>query len=137
MLAKPATVERGPLVDYRELFSSVHRRPRLYGVPDTFPGVCAFIQGVDAGNEWQFLAGFREFLVVRAGKGSNLTWTGLVLHIAFPGNDHLAADLLADPQREQHAVDTAFALLDEFLERRAQHGEPAKIFAEYVAWRKE
>ncbi len=123
-------------VDYRELFSSVRRRPQLYGVPDTFRGLCAFVQGVDAGNEWQFLAGFREFLVVRADKGANLTWTGLVLHIAFPGNDHLAAGLLADPEQEQHAADTLFQLLDEFLERRSRHGEPTKVFAEYLDWRK-
>jgi hypothetical protein len=122
-------------VDYRTLFSSVHRRPEMHGVPNTFPGLCAFVAGVDAGNEWQFLVGFREFLVVRADKGANLSWPGLVRHIAFPGKDHLPADQLADPNREQHAIDTLFALLDEFLERRARHAEPATIFAEYAAWR--
>lgn len=122
-------------MDYRALFASVRRRPGMYGLPESFPGRCAFLHGVDAGNEWQFLTGFRELLVVRADKGSNLTWNALVLHIAFPGNDHIAADLLADPDREQHAINTLFDLLDEFLERRAAHGEPAAIFAEYAAWR--
>ena len=107
----------------------------MYGLPDNFRGLCAFIHGVDAGNEWQFLVGFHEFLVVRAGKGANLTWTGLVLHIAFPGNDHLAADLLDDPDRDRHAVDTLFDLLDQFLERRVRHGELVLMFAEYSAWR--
>lgn len=122
-------------MDYRELFSSVRRRPHLYGVPDTFRGLCAFVQGVDAGNEWQFLVGFREFLIVRADKGPNLAWPGLVLHIAFPGRDHMPADFLDDPERDHRAVSILFDLLDEFLDRRVRHGEPGAIFAEYAAWR--
>lgn len=108
----------------------------MFGVPNTFRGLCAFVQGVNAGNEWQFLAGFQEFLVIRADKGPNLTWIGLVLHVAFPGNDHLAMGLLDDPDREQHAIDTLFDLLDEFLERRSRHGELVKICNEYLEWRR-
>lgn len=118
------------------MFSSVRRRPEMFGVPSTFRGICAFVQGADAGNEWQLLAGFREFLVVRADKGPNLTWTGLALHIAFPGNEYLADGLLDDPGRERHAIDTLLDLLDEFLERRSGHGELVKIFDDYLEWRR-
>jgi hypothetical protein len=126
----------GGIVDYQELFSSVRRHPGAYGVPDSMAGFVAFLQGVDYGNAGQFLAGFRELLVVRAGKGANLTWPGLVWHIAFPGNSSLSAELLGDPERERHAIDTLFQLLDEFLKRRSGHGEPAKIFGEYHEWRR-
>lgn len=123
-------------MDYRELFSKVHTRPGMYGIPDNYDGFCAFIEGVNFGNEGQFLAGFKEFLVVRAGKGPNLVWQGLVAHVAFPGHDSLSADFLAAPERQRHLVDTLFQVLDEFLERRSRHGELTKIFAEYLEWRR-
>lgn len=124
-------------MDYRALFAAVRQRPEMYGLQNSFRGLCAFVQGVDAGNGWQFLVGFREFLVVRAGRGPNLTWQALVRHIAFPGSTHLPADQLDDPQCEWHAIDTLFVLLDEFLGRRADADEPARIFAEYAAWRRD
>lgn len=106
-------------MDYRALFSSVRRRPEMYGVQNSFPAVCAYLNGVDAGTEGKALAGFREYLVLRAGKGNNLVWEGLVRHIAFPGNDHLPSDYLADPDRERHALETLFDVLDDFLATRA------------------
>lgn len=123
-------------MDYQELFSSVRRHPGAYGVPDSMAGFVAFLQGVHYGNDGQFLAGFREFLAVRAGKGANLAWPGLVWHIAFPGNSSLPAELQDDPKRERHAIDILFPLLDEFLKRRSGHGELARIFEEYHEWRR-
>jgi hypothetical protein len=64
----------------------------MFGVQNSFGGFCAFLQGIDAGNDWQLFIGFREFLVIRARFGTNLAWHGLILRLAFPHADFHAAD---------------------------------------------
>jgi hypothetical protein len=118
-------------MDYRELFAQVRQRPEMYGVQNSFRSFCAFLQGADAGNDWQLFTGFREFLAVRAGIGTNLTWPGLIVRLAFPGASSPMLDLLADPEQERVAVEMLFSCLDEFLERRARAGEIERIFEEY------
>jgi hypothetical protein len=122
-------------VDYRTLFAEISRRPGLYGLDGSFGQFTAFVAGVDAGCDGQFLTGFREWLVVRLGEGDNLAWTGLVLRLAFPGGWPGLRDRLADPEQNPTACATLFRLLDEFLARRTNHGEPARIFEEYLTWR--
>jgi hypothetical protein len=70
-------------VDYRKLFSDLQRRPGMFGLDGSFGQFCAFLTGVDAGHDWQFLTGFRELLVTRGGTGNHLTWTGLVVRLAL------------------------------------------------------
>lgn len=123
-------------MDYRQLFSGIGKRPGLYGLDGSFREFVAFLSGVDAGNDWQLLTGFREWLIVRLGFGDNLVWSGLVLHLAFPGQQSGLRDLMADPENNRIAVDRLFELLDEFLARRAEHGEVVRIFDEYLTWRK-
>jgi hypothetical protein len=122
-------------VDYRTLFSEISRRSGLYGLDGSFEQFAAFISGVDAGNDWQLLTGFREWLIIRLGDGNNLTWPGLVLRLAFPGGWPGLRDRLKDPDQNRIASETLFRLLDEFLARRATPGEPAGIFDEYLTWR--
>ena len=118
-------------MDYRELFAQVRQRPEMYGVQNSFHSFCAFLHGVDAGNDWQLFTGFREFLAVRAGLGTNLAWPGLIMRLAFPNASAPLLELLDDPEQERAAVDTLFSCLDEFLERRAKVGEVERIFEEY------
>jgi hypothetical protein len=122
-------------VDYRKLFAEIHRRPKLYGLDGSYHGYCTFLLGVDAGNDGQLLTGFTESLVPRVGAGDNLTWTSLVLHLAFPDRTAGWHDEAAGEGR-QGAVDLLFSLLDEFLERRAAPGGTAAIFGEYLTWLK-
>jgi hypothetical protein len=105
-------------MEYRKLFAEPHRHPKLYGLDGSYRDYCTFLAGVDAGNNGQVLTGFRESLVPRVGNGDNLTWTSLVLHLAFP--DHTAGwHEEAAGEGRQIAVDLLFSLLDEFWERRA------------------
>jgi hypothetical protein len=83
----------------------------MFGLDGSFGHFCAFLTGVDAGHDWQFLAGFRELLVTRSGTGSNLTWTGLIARLAFPDIDTPKHERLADPDGKSQAVATLFALL--------------------------
>jgi hypothetical protein len=123
-------------VDYRKLLSDLQLRPGMFGLDGSFGQFCAFLTGVDAGHDWQFLTGFRELLVTRAGTGNNLTWAGLVVRLAFPDTGVRQHERLADPDGNSQAVATLFALLSEFLERRSEHGGPAGIFDEYLTWLK-
>jgi hypothetical protein len=118
-------------MDYRKLFAQVRRTPEMFGVQNSFRSFCAFLHGVDAGNDWQFFVGFREFLVIRAGFGANLTWPGLILRLSFPEVTSGLSDVLNDPEQERIAVNMLFSCLDEFLERRAKHDETRRIFEEY------
>jgi hypothetical protein len=123
-------------VDYRKLFSDIHDRPGMWGLDGSFGQFCALITGIDAGNDWLWLTGFREWLVVRADTGNNLTWPGLVLRLAFPDVDAGRRELLAEPDNNKRAVDTLFTLLDTFLELRAGHGGTVAVFDEYLTWLK-
>ena len=120
-------------MDYRTLFPQVRRRPEMYGVQNSFRSFCAFLQGVDAGNDWQLFTGFREFLALRVGFGTNLAWPGLILRLAFPEISSGVLDPLKDPGKERIAVDTLFRCLDEFLEQRAETGGTERIFEAYFA----
>jgi hypothetical protein len=121
-------------VDYRRHFTEIHRRPQLYGLDGGYHDYCTYLLGVDAGNDGGLLTGFTESLVPRVGTGGNLTWRSLVLYLAFPGRTSGWHGEAAGTGRRV-AVDLLFALLDEFLGKRAEAGGPAVIFAEYVAWR--
>ena len=68
-------------MDYPNLFTQIHRRPGMFGLDGSYGQYCAFINGLDAGNDWRLLTGFREWLVTRLEKGDNLGWPGLVPHL--------------------------------------------------------
>ncbi|MFG1761682.1 hypothetical protein [Micromonospora echinofusca] len=123
-------------MDYRKLFADVHRRPGMFTLDGSFHDFTVFIRGCEAGNDWQLLAGFREWLVTRCGRGDNLIWEALVLHQAFPDGPPQREQLEAEAELNRVAVEALFRLLDEYLQRRTEHGGLANIFDEYVTWRK-
>ncbi|MEU4620377.1 hypothetical protein AB0G04_10430 [Actinoplanes sp. NPDC023801] len=120
-------------MNYQELFAQVHRRPGMFCLDGEFHTLTAFVRGCEAGNDWQLLAGFREWLVTRLGGGDNLVWEGLVLRLAFPDRESGPGreELRADPRMNEKAVELLFQLLDEFLQKRNEHDGLAKIFGAY------
>jgi hypothetical protein len=122
-------------VDYPKLFSEIHQRPGMYGLDGSYHDYCTYLLGLDMGNDRQLLVGFTELLVPRVGGGSNLTWTSLVLHLAFPGRSSgWAIEAAGDGKKV--AVDLLFTLLDEFFETRSKHGGTLAIFDRYLTWLK-
>jgi hypothetical protein len=121
-------------MDYRELFSQVHRRSGMFGLDGSFKMATAFVTGCDAGNAWCLLNGFREWLVVKLGHGNNLAWPGVVLQICFPNEPSAWAPYSLDEQHDPAATEALFALLDEFLEVRGQHDGLRRIFEEHGRW---
>lgn len=109
----------------------------MFGMNGTFHDFTVFVRGCEAGNDWQLLAGFREWLVTRCGGADNFVWEALVLRLAFADRpeEPTPGDLAKDPALDEVAVGKLFELLDEFLQLRSEHRGVAKIFGEYWRWR--
>jgi len=103
----------------------------MYLLEERYAVIAAFIQGYDLACEGGLLAGFREWLVVRLMTGSNLGWSALVLHAAFPNSKSPQTALQADPEGERAAIETLFDLLAEFDEIRKRHDGLMEVFIAY------
>ncbi|WP_190145708.1 hypothetical protein [Streptomyces glebosus] len=75
------------------------------------------------------LAGFQEWLVVRRGKGHDLTWPILVRHLAPGGWVHPLTQ-----QADTAAVTALHRLLGEFFDAREQTDGLGRIFRDYQSW---
>jgi hypothetical protein len=113
------------------LFERVRQQPGMYLLQDTYAATAAFVQGYDAAYEGGLLAGFREWLVVRLMTGSNLSWSALVLHAAFPDMQSPQDGLRTRPGAERLAIDALFSLLAEFDEIRKRHDGLKNVFVAY------
>ncbi|MEV4494604.1 hypothetical protein AB0J84_02725 [Micromonospora arborensis] len=120
------------VTNYRDLFASVARRPRMYLLRDDFPTTVAYIEGCDQGNAHRLLSGFREWLLTQVGCGDNHVWWSLVLRLAVTTGQ--APDDLS-PDNDAKAKETLFRLLDEFLELIDERDGLSRIYAAYDAWR--
>lgn len=114
---------------YRALLTAVRREPTRHGLDGTFTTTTAFVLGLDAGSNWNMLAGFQEWLVVRRGAGHDLTWPILVRHLAPGGWVHPLTQ-----QADTAAVTTLHRLLGEFFDAREQSDGLARIFRDYQSW---
>jgi hypothetical protein len=103
----------------------------MYFQRETYAVVAAFVLGYDAACEGGLLAGFREWLIVRLGTGSNLSWSALVLHAAFPDAASPQDEASVSPAAERHAIDKLFDLLEEFDSTRAKPDGLKDIFLQY------
>jgi hypothetical protein len=119
---------------HRSLFESVRKRTGMFFQQETYAVVAAFLFGYDAACEGGVLAGFREWLVVRLGGGANLSWTALVLHVAFPDAPSPQDVVSVEPATERHAIDTLFELLEEFDSVRRKPDGLKDIFIAYEGW---
>jgi hypothetical protein len=149
---------KGAKMNYRELFDAIHKRPDMYGLDGTYTQYQIFLYGCDATTSWSLLAGFNEWLRMRLGRESNLSWSGLVKWLAFPEyrqviteslfgdeDDSFVSERLVFPQGSSFnalsdydnavAVEALFRLLSEFLEMREKPRGLEKIFSQYVAWK--
>ncbi|MFJ9822649.1 hypothetical protein ACIRU3_47250 [Streptomyces sp. NPDC101151] len=114
---------------YRALLAAVRRDPARHGLDGSYATMTAFVLGLDAGSSWSMLTGFQEWLVVRLGKGHDLTWPVLVRHLTPGGWTHpLSA------HTDVAAVTTLYQLIGEFFTAREQPDGLARIFRDYQSW---
>ncbi|WP_406510588.1 TniQ family protein [Streptomyces sp. NBC_00212] len=114
---------------YRTLLTAIRRDPARHGLNGSYATTTAFLLGLDAGSSWSMLTGFQEWLVVRLGKGHDLTWPVLVRHLAPGGWVHP----LSAPA-DTAAVTTLHRLIGEFFTTREQPDGLARIFRDYQSW---
>ncbi|MFP1624188.1 hypothetical protein ACLB9X_03005 [Streptomyces sp. 5K101] len=114
---------------YRALLAALQRDPVRHGLDGTFATNTAFILGLDAGTSWNMLTGFQEWLVVRLGRGHDLTWPVLVRHLAPSGWTHPLTS-----QADAEALTTLYRLLREYFDQREQTDGLATIFKDYQSW---
>ncbi|MCU7724234.1 hypothetical protein ODJ79_10955 [Actinoplanes sp. KI2] len=123
-------------MEYRTQFQAIHKRPQLYGLDGSYGQYCAYLAGLDAGNDGRLLTGFREWLVTRLGDGNNLTWQGLVIHLARPDGAAGGRAAVESADRDPAVIDTLFALLDEFFALRVGPPDLVRIYDDYLTWLK-
>lgn len=129
LAATQQTFHAAVFKQYRALLTAVRREPARHGLDGTFTTTTAFVLGLDAGSDWNMLAGFQEWLVVRRGAGHDLAWPILVRHLASGGWAHPLTQ-----QSDTAAVSALHRLLGEFFDARAQPGGLGRIFRGYQAW---
>jgi hypothetical protein len=130
ILSTSSTALQGAVMrHYRDLLASVRQRPSMHGLDGSCAAVTAYVLGCDAGSSGGILTGFREWLIVRLGSGSNLAWPALIRHLTPQDRTHPLT-----PDADAAAVTTLFQLLDEFMEQREQPDSLFKIYTAYQAW---
>lgn len=103
------------MVDEREYFANMAKRPSMYVYGGRLAGVEAFLEGYDQHarrHGGPGLQGWREWLVARRGADCSHGWQGQVRHIALP-DGWQSWELPEDDER--HVLKVLFVLLDEFL----------------------
>lgn len=121
---------------HREIFERVRTRTGMYLWEETYAAASSFVMGYDLACQGGVCVGFREWLVMRVGQGSNLAWPALVLDVAFPSKGD-PEKALVGPEAHRHAIDVLFGLLAEFDEQVAsKHDGLREVFAAYERWLK-
>lgn len=110
----------------------VRRCASMWILAPSFDTMAAFVQGADMAANRGILTGFREWLVVKVGWGSDVGWTELVLALAFPGSECPRAELakLTDQTRE---IECLFELLEDFWHDKEEAGLRV-IYLRYEKW---
>jgi hypothetical protein len=103
---------------HQALFEKLQQCTAMFVPSETYDAVASFLLGYDAAYEGGLLLGFREWLALRLGTGSNLSWPALVLLAAFPGVDcpeeAVKRGATEDANAQRAAIDTLFTLVREF-----------------------
>ncbi len=120
-----------PIDDFPTQLATLRASPDRYGTGATFDAMAAFVLGIHAGQAWTLLIGFDEFVWTKARHTRNLSWSGRVLHVAFP--DHMSArPMLTTPEAHRHAIETMLDLLQEFWSLRKDPRAFRRIYFQYL-----
>jgi hypothetical protein len=117
-------------MEFPELIPLLCTRTSMWVQPPCFSSVFAFIDGYDYARDGGPLAGFREWLIVRADRGDNLHWSGLVMLLCIPDADW-AGPFTAE--QEASCLQGMAGLFDEFFGFRQEHGI-TKIHHDHAQW---
>lgn len=91
----------------------------MYLANGTFDEAVSLLIGFDLATHREALRGFRDWIAKRTGHESNLHWSGLILQIAFPGQDFSKG--LSSKADQQTAISVLVSQLEEFLNLKEDH----------------
>lgn len=96
-----------------------------------FDRLVAFLVGLDIGDSYRLLDGFREYLLLRLGEESSVWWPGLAIKASAPH----ALLRPSSPDDDRAAVDGILRLLDEFLAEFPEERSRSRLHHEYILWK--
>ena len=107
--------------------------PGMYICRIEFYSAAAFVDGYNSATDGQLLEGWREWLIVKVQSGNNLSWHGLFLWLAFPGDHPPGEKAVADA--DQAALITQLGdTLNAFWADRDRVEGLATIMKQYQRW---
>jgi len=113
----------------------VRKRPSMWLRVVNFDTMSAFLQGANMASNGGLLSGFREWLVMRLDRRTNIPWFDLVLVFAFPDAKSPKEALSQSPDQRRE-IDIPFELFSEFWHDRQEEGLKA-IYLKHEIWSKE
>ena len=118
---------------YRTLFADLRLYPLTFLPDASYPSICAFIEGIDVGNQGGVLDGFQEWLTIRFDGLSNIAWPGQVLRSVVPEAENVRlSDLTAE--QDEHATAMLFDLLDAFMGEVEGDYSRQRLWFEWAEW---
>ncbi|HVK13322.1 MAG TPA: hypothetical protein VM597_31500 [Gemmataceae bacterium] len=110
---------------FEALVVDLCKRPGMFVNPVSVGAVCAYLDGFNAARSDGPLMGLQPWLVLRAGDGNNLHWSGLALRLLRPD--------AVQPADGEDVIRDLGGLIGQFLEYRRANGL-AKVFRDYARW---
>ncbi len=102
------------------ILDELRERAEMHVPRESYSAVCSFLLGYDCALGGEPLRGFKEWLAVTAGGGSNLGWPTLALaYILQARGDPWEA---LEGHQEKQVLERLFSLLDEFEHVRNEAG---------------
>jgi hypothetical protein len=114
-----------------EVLANLRKRPGMYLYPVTYDTAVAFVDGYDAAIRRGLLVGFREWLVVKLDRESNLIWSIRVIDLM---QRTTGMKELKSPDDHEAAIEFLFATLEQFLNERDEWGGMRRIYVAYERW---
>ncbi len=108
------------------------KSPGMYVPRTDFDAAAAFLIGFDEARDGEVLAGFREWLVMKAGAGNNFGWPELVVRLAYPEPGSRPRVLPGNDQA--FLVKLLFESLQDFWHDRESAQGPDEIRRRHSEW---
>lgn len=116
-------------MDFRQLFSDLGKRRRMFLLDDRYMTLVAFVEGCNAATDWQLLDGFNGWVATQVlGTESSLHWSTVIAAKSDPQLLVEPRTRPISPELESVASDDLLGLLDSFLagkEKLAHELEPS------------
>ena len=116
-------------MEFVEVVELLGRRPGMLTGEESFGAIGAFLVGYNLARDGGPLAGFQEWLIVRANGYGNSHWRGIVKHLTLGSR----ATVSLTPEENEACWRELIRLLLEFLAYREEKGL-VRVYYDYALW---